>query len=233
LCERDVTVLAVHALGVLDLDERFPVDEHLAACERCRAELDALTEVRGVLDLIPPEAWLDEPPEDGDLMLRRTLRAARAEQSGRGLSRRLAAAAAAVAVAVATGGILVGRVTAPAAPAGSLTTVAAAPAPPAPGSRVGACVDATTGARMPVQVEPAGGWVRITAAVTGIPAGQRCRLVVDGRDGRHEVAGSWLVSPKAVVNGTVLSGAALVAPQNVAAVHVENTDGEQFVSVSV
>ena len=229
-CERDVTVLAVHALGALDEDERLSVEEHLDFCERCRAELDDLTGVRDALDLIPPEAWLEGPPEGGDLMLRRTLRAARTEHTGWRLSRRMVAVAAAVVLMVVAAGGLVGRITAPVA-AGQ--AAASAPALPVPGTRVGSFTDATTGARMTVRVEPAAGWVRVSAAVTGIPAGQRCRLVVVGRDGHREIAGSWLVSAKAVRDGTVLSGAALVAPQDVAAVHVENVDGEQFVSVSV
>lgn len=43
-------------------------------------------------------------------------------------------------------------------------------------------------------VVPAVGWVRVNAAVTGIPAGQQCRLIVLGRDGSRQLAGSWLVS---------------------------------------
>jgi predicted anti-sigma-YlaC factor YlaD len=229
-CERDMTVLAVHALGALEEDERLPVEEHLDSCELCRAELDSLAVVRDALDLVPPEAWLEGPPDGGELMLRRMLRTVRAERTSWRLPRRTVGVAAAVVLTVVAAGALVGRITAPVAAA---RTVAAAPAPPVPGTRVGSVTDAATGARLTVRVEPAAGWVRVSAAVTGVPAGQRCRLVVVGRDGQHEIAGSWLVSAKGAADGTVLSGAALVAPQQVAAVRVENVDGQQFVSVSV
>src|SRR5437764_485713 len=96
VCERDMTELAVHALGALDDEDRLTVEEHLAACQRCRTELDELSDVRDVLDMLPREAWLDGPPDGADLMLQRTLRAALAERSGRRLPGRLVAVAAAV-----------------------------------------------------------------------------------------------------------------------------------------
>jgi RNA polymerase sigma-70 factor (ECF subfamily) len=80
---------------------------------------------------------------------------------------------------------------------------------------------------------PAAGWVRVSATVTGIPAGQKCRLVVVGAAGDRQVAGSWLVSPKGEQDGTTLNGSALVDPAQVSAILVENTDGRQFVSAPV
>ena len=58
VCERDMTELAVHALGALDEEDRPTVEEHVAACQRCRTELDELSDVRDVLDMLPREAWL-------------------------------------------------------------------------------------------------------------------------------------------------------------------------------
>ena len=66
--EHDLAALAGYVLGALDDDERRRVDDHLAGCERCRAELSVLAETRAVLDAVPPEAFLDGPP-DGDLVL--------------------------------------------------------------------------------------------------------------------------------------------------------------------
>jgi predicted anti-sigma-YlaC factor YlaD len=232
-CEQDKAVLAAHALGALDEAEALTVEEHLATCEQCRSELQEFDEVRGALDMLPPEAWLDGPPEDADLLLQRTLRSARAERSGRRMSHRLfGAVAAAVLGLVAIGaGVLVGRGTAPDQVAGP-AAISTAPTPP-PGTAVGSVTDPATGARLTVRLTPAVGWVRVSAAVTGIPAGQRCRLVVVGRNGEHEVAGSWLVSAKGAKEGTTLEGAALVAPDSVTAVKVENFDGKQYVSLSI
>lgn len=233
-CERDRAVLAAHALGALDEAEALTVDEHLATCEQCRSELRELNEVRGALDMLPPEAWLDGPPDDADLLLQRTLRSARAERSGRRMSHRLigAVAAAVVGLLAIGAGVLVGRGTAPQQPEAGPPITATATTPP-PGTRVGSITDPGTGVRLTVRVQPAAGWVRVNAAVTGIPQGQRCRLVVVGKNGEREVAGSWLVSPKAATDGTTLDGSALVAPDDVAAVEVENFEGTQFVSLSM
>ncbi len=72
---------------------------------------------------------------------------------------------------------------------------------------------------------PAAGWVRVNASVTGIPQGQKCVLVVKSKSGDTEIAGSWLVGPKAAKNGTNLDGSALVAPDQVASVAVMSTSG--------
>jgi RNA polymerase sigma-70 factor (ECF subfamily) len=69
--------------------------------------------------------------------------------------------------------------------------------------------------------------------VEGVPAGERCRLVVVGAGGQREVAGSWLISPKGAEEGTALDGFALVAPADVTAVVVETVTGRQFVSAPV
>lgn len=70
-------LLGVYALDALDDDERQLVDEHLASCPRCRAELAAHREVAALLGnavgespaVAPDELWdrisaslLDEPP---------------------------------------------------------------------------------------------------------------------------------------------------------------------------
>jgi RNA polymerase sigma-70 factor (ECF subfamily) len=106
-------------------------------------------------------------------------------------------------------------------------------AAPVAGTRTVAATDAGTGARVSAQVVPAAGWVRVSATVTGIPAGQECRLVVVGAAGERQIAGSWLVSAKGAQNGTALNGSALVDPAQVSAVLVENFDGHQFVSAPV
>lgn len=86
-----------------------------------------------------------------------------------------------------------------------------------------------TGTRLTARIVPAVGWVRVEADVTGIPAGQKCRLVVVGRDGDREVAGGWLVSEQSSREGAKLYGSAPLDPADVASVVVENTDGHEFV----
>ena len=131
--------------------------------------------------------------------------------------------AAAVAVGVVlAGGVLIGRETAPP------PVVVAAPAPaPAPGAVVltgGGEPDVS----MTATLTPAAGWVRLTTTVKGIPAGERCYVIVEARDGTRQVAGSWLVSESGWRDGVTLDGSALVPVDQVAAVIVENEAGRVF-----
>jgi hypothetical protein len=214
--------LGALALGLLDPDRIRTVEEHLAACPACRRELEDLRAVTALLGDVPPEALLDGAP-DSDLVLQRTLRRMRAEKAAerrRRAVRRVAAAAAAVAVLVG-GGVAVGRATAP----GPVVVTAAAPRP----GSVTLHGDGVAGVSMTAVVSPATGWVRLSAAVRGIPAGQRCRVLVLSRDGRREIAATWLASARGEREGTQLDGAAIVAPEDVAGVAVENEAGQQFV----
>jgi len=215
--------LGAYVLGALDPQEIRAMERHLASCRRCQAELAELRMTRAALDDLPPEALLDGPPEGSDLVLHRALRRMRDEAGARYRRRRLlvGVAAAVVAAAAVGGGVAVGRGTAP-------EVVAQAPAAGAISA-----TDPATGASMSVAVRPAAGWVRLDATVSGIPAGEKCRLFVVGRDGSREEAGSWLVSAAGQREGTRLGGAALIAPENVAAVEVENFDGKKYVTVRV
>ncbi|MQA12020.1 MAG: anti-sigma factor [Pseudonocardiaceae bacterium] len=224
-------LLGAYVLDALDAQEARTVEEHVATCPQCRMEIDELRNLEAALGDVPQEALLDGPPEDADLLLQRTLRQVRAERGGQNRQRRAVAgvAAAAVALAVLGGGMVLGRGTAPSVVAGQAAPAIEHP----PDAKTAAATDQGTGSRMDVWVQPAAGWVRVNATVAGIPAGQRCRLIVVSRDGTREQIGSWLVSEKAAREGTQLDGAALVAPEDVTAVEVENDAGRRFVSVPI
>jgi RNA polymerase sigma-70 factor (ECF subfamily) len=224
--DHDTRSLGAYVLGALDQQEMRAMEQHLASCRRCQAELAELRMARAALDGLPPEAILDGPPDGGDLLLQRTLRQVRQEKEARTRRRRtvVGVAAAVVAIAFVGGGVVVGRSTAP-------SVVAQAPAPA--GTRTASATDAATGARMTVSVQPAAGWVRLDASVAGIPQGQKCRLYVVARDGTREEAGSWLVSEAGERSGTHLDAAALVAPTDVASIEVENFAGQKYVSVAL
>jgi len=223
MSEHETDLLGAYVLGVLDRGEQAAVQAHLDGCGPCRREVDDLRGMEAALGEIPPEALLDGPPLGGDLLLQKTLREVRrisARQAWR--NRALVAAAAVVAVVVAIGaGAVIGRGTAS-------PPVAAAPA--VPGSRTGQGADAETGVSMSATVRPAAGWVRVSATVTGVPAGEQCRLFVVARDGSREPAGSWLASP---TGSTTLDGAALMAPADVAGVQAETYAGQILVAVPI
>jgi len=159
----DPVELGALALGLLPPEQAAAARRHVDACAMCRREYEELREMTGVLGELPPEAFLDGPP-DGDLVLQRTLRQIRAETGVR-RRRRLfgtVVAAAVVVAAVAGGGVAIGR--------------ASVPLVPPPGTAVGALVLNGTGAdgvTMRTTLGPTGSWVRLTAAVTGIPRGER------------------------------------------------------------
>ena len=221
--EHDPGELGALALGLLDPQRTRAVEEHLARCPACRRDLEDLTAVTDLLGEVPPEALLEGPP-DGDLVLHRTLRQIRAEAAAdrrRRLVPRIAAAVAAVAV-LAGGGIAVGRATAPA------PVVVAAPVAPA-ANAITLRGDGVPGVTMAAVVSPAAGWVRVSANVKGVPRGERCRVIVLARDGSREVAAAWLASARGEREGTQVDGAAIVAPDQVAGVAVENEAGEEYV----
>lgn len=221
-------LLGAYVLGVLDRQEQDGVRAHLDDCASCRREVDDLREMEAALGEIPPEAFLDGPPPDGDLLLQRTLRQVREENRDRNRQRRtvwIAAAVVAGLLALA-GGLIAGRLTTPDA---QLTATPSATASTSPGTRVGSAADAGTGAAMSVTVRPAAGWVRVRAEVSGAAPGEQCRLVVLGRDGTREPAGSWLTS----ADTAVVDGAALMDPAVVAGVQAETYAGQILVSVPV
>lgn len=234
-------LLGPYVLGVLDGADTERVEAHVSGCESCRGEVDALREMEAALGDVPPEAFVDGPPEGGDLLLQRTLRQMRGERAA-GRRRRGAVtglAAAAVLAGVFWAGTALPDVGAPIAlPPSPVPTAPASPSvpTPVPGTKVASATDTSSGARMTVQVTPAVGWVRVHAAVTGLPKGERCTLVVVGRDGSRTTAGSWVVGAGAREGegkGASLDGSAAVAPADVAAIVVENEAGRRFVTVPV
>jgi anti-sigma factor RsiW len=115
MSEHKTELLGAYVLGVLDGEEWTTVQTHLRDCPYCRQEADDLRQLENALGEIPPEAFLDGPPPDGEQLLQRTLKQVRGEGNRRAWLRRTAWALAAAligVVALGTGAIL-GRDTAP------------------------------------------------------------------------------------------------------------------------
>ncbi|MFF3560090.1 anti-sigma factor family protein [Streptomyces sp. NPDC002574] len=227
--EHDSGTLTAYVLGALDDEEVRAVEEHIAACDRCQAEVDELREMERALGEVPPEAFLDGPPDDGDLLLQRTLRQLRSERTGVQRRRWTAAGAAAAAAAAVLilGGVVIGQ------NAGTSDVARPPVATGQPGVKVVSATDPATDARMTVKVTPASAWVRLDASVSGIPAGERCRLVVVDKDGHREVAGSWVVPEAGEKHGVSLDGSAAVASDDISEVVVENAAGKEYVTARV
>ncbi|MEU3985582.1 zf-HC2 domain-containing protein [Streptomyces sp. NPDC026672] len=230
-------LLSAYTLGLIEPDDRSSVEVHTAECEACRMELAALREMEEALGEVPPEAFLEGPPDDGDLLLQRTLRQVRQEQAGQRRRRSFAVGlgAAASAAVLFFGGYLA------AGDDGSSGLAGPAPTSSAPqaGVRVASAKDSGTDAGMTVRLTPATGWVRVNASVSGVPAGERCRLVVVSKDGAREIAASWVVPARGAAHKVPpgaargIDGSAAVDPDQVKSVLVENEAGKRYVDVAL
>ena len=231
----DRSQLGAYALGALESDEAREVEQHLAGCAECRTELAEFEEMKEFLGEVPPEAFLDGPPADGDLLLQRTLRAARVEsapapvvvaQAEKAKPRRrwlLAAAAVVVVAGALGGGVAIGRQ--------SVDQVVAEETPA--GSKQVTATDAVTGTTMATTVEPRAGWSWIEVDLTGLKAGAECEMLVTDKAGRTWTAGSWIVSEKAAREGSSFGGGVLVPPEQVRSVEIRTVQGEHVVTTQV
>ena len=222
MSEHDHSQLGAYALGALEPAESREVDEHLATCAECRAELVELEEMREFLGEVPPEAFLDGPPEDGDLLLQRTLREVRSEPVKRRRKPWLLVAAAVVVVAgVLGGGVLIGRQSVDQADA------------PVPGSRQVTATDAATNATMTTTVEPREKWTWIRVQITGLKPDAECVMLVTDKTGKVWTAGSWHVSDKAAREGSRFGGGVLVPPDQVKSVEIKTVQGAHVVTTTI
>ncbi|MEU4195933.1 zf-HC2 domain-containing protein [Kribbella sp. NPDC026611] len=232
MTEHDRTQLGAYALGALEPGEVQEVDQHLATCAECRAELADLNEIKDFLGEVPPEAFLEGPPEGGDLLLQRTLREVReltpavepevVHAPVKKRSRWLLVAAAAVVVAGALGGgVALGRSTAPQADG------------PVAGYKEATTTDTVSGASMATTVEPRSGWSWIRVQVKGLKSGDQCEMFVTDKTGKSWAAGSWVVSPKAARDGSTFGGGVLVPLDQVQSVEIRTVQGKHVITAKI
>ncbi|SDM48079.1 Putative zinc-finger [Lentzea albidocapillata subsp. violacea] len=242
----DAVTLGCYALGVLDAHESLGVEQHLRGCPSCRAQVADFHRIRTALDDVPREAFLheleDDLPMPSDLVLQRTLRQIRQEsaipqqreaaprpraspQPVEDLPEPLHAkprrwpgylAAAAVAAVVAFGGA-------------AAFMQNQAPQTSIAGPRTGEAT-ATGGIKLVAGIEPSSqDRYLVTAKINGLPALQKCKLVVIAKDGTKSEAFAWTSSEKGRVEGATVRGMVSVPSDQVRSIAVENTEGKQFV----
>ncbi|MDX8149179.1 zf-HC2 domain-containing protein [Lentzea sp. BCCO 10_0061] len=243
----DAVTLGCYALGVLDAHESLGVEQHLRGCPSCRAQVADFHRIRTALDDVPREAFLheleDDLPMPSDLLLQRTLRQIRQEsvipQQRESAPRPRASpplpvedlpepqhararrwpgylVAAAVAAVVAFGGAAVFMQN-------------QAPQSTIAGPRTGEG-KANGGIELKANIAPSSqDRYMVTAEINGLPALQKCKLVVIGKDGTKTEAFAWTSSEKAKAEGATVRGVVSVPPDQVQSIAVENTEGKQFV----
>lgn len=187
-----VTVrLGVYALGAADAAERALVESHLDTCQVCRAELDRLEPLPGLLARVPVGLIRDDPLPGGRPGQVPAGRAGRAATMPAGKTRasrrwrRTAGVAAAAALAGAAGGFWLAR-------PGTGPPRAGQPAanPPAAAITLSGA-NPVTHVRVTVTLTATSWGTSIRLRASGLPLDQPCRLIVRSRGGAAEVTGAW------------------------------------------
>jgi hypothetical protein len=175
--------LGAYVLGALTPEEREVIDAHLSSCPTCTAEMDEMSRLPVLLDLLPEDevsamgTGADGPAPD---LVDRVVAAAVAERRGQRRRRWL--------VSVAAAAVLI---------AGSSAAAVAVSSSGSVHRDQGIALSATnksTGTSAKIDVAPKQWGASLDLTLTGVPAGEHCRLVAVGRDGTSDVAGSWEVT---------------------------------------
>jgi hypothetical protein len=205
--------LGVYVLGAVDDGERARTEAHLARCAECRRELEGLMPLPGYLARLAPDevAALEHVARPPAGLLTR-LRATQAVSRTR-LRRQRLAVAAALAVALVAGVLAAGRGTG--GPAQVTRAIAA---------------DRGTGVRAEVDVTPRPSGTGLTLRMRGATPGERCRLVVLGRDGRRDVAATWTATYRGSADVT---GTTAIPQADVSALDVVTSAGRRLVHIPV
>ena len=210
-CTEATQALGTYLVGALDPRERADVEAHLAHCPSCRDELAGLAGLPGLMSRLTTDDVLAGPPPVDDALLERLLRAASRDRKVARQRRWLTAVAAVfVLLAGSVGGVTAYR----AATAPHMHTVAAS----------------SGHVHMTVNLAAASTGTTLNLHLSGVAAGQWCRLVAISDTGQREVAGSWV----ATYSGTaVIKGTTSIAYPHISKLVVETNDGTQLVSSSV
>jgi hypothetical protein len=229
--------LGAYVLGLVDDDERAAIEAHLDTCGACRAEVAELSGLSDVLAAAPPADVLadlaaleaaDAPTGAGgtdDLLLQRTLREMRRETRRSRRVRLVGAAAAVAAVAglAGVGGLVIG----------SSEYGENLPVVRAEHGRTLTTTDAVTGVELTAKIVPANAWTKLNVAVKGVAPGTTCRIVAVAKDGRRDVAGSWVIGqPRPGAKRGGIDGATSIAPGDLAGVEIVDGTGKRLVGVS-
>lgn len=203
--------VAAYALGTLPPAERERVHAHVETCPVCQAALQEFAGLPGLLSrLTPTEAAAGPARPDEDAFQRLLSAAATHRRTTR--RRRLVAVAAAVVLLA----------------SGTAAAVTAWPQDHKPLQDTVAAAAGPVRARVTVTETDTGS--RLSLALSGVAAGQWCRLVAVDANGRREVAGSWQAN---YAGSATITGTTAVAPQRLDRLVVEGADGRELVSIPV
>jgi anti-sigma factor RsiW len=235
--EQDYRVaIGAYVLGGLEPHEAIELEAHLGGCPDCQQELAEFSDTAAQLALVPRDllaqaleghaAPAPAGPTD-DLLLQRTLRQVRAEQTGSRRRRWLAVAAAVCALVAAP------VITAVAVSNGDGgQTIASAPTPSVAAGRTVQASDAATGVSGVATLSSAPWGTKLQAKFTGEPHGATCQLLVISKAGERQVAGTWVVTDAAATAGTNIQGSVSIKDTDIARLEVRTTTGQQLLTIT-
>jgi len=196
--------LASYAIGTLSSTEAASVEQHLAGCGACRADVEEFAALRPLLARITADDVLGETAPVPDL-------ASRAIAKRRGQRRRRVAMWAVAASIV----------------AGAGTAVAVATTrPPAP--TIVAATDATSHVSVNVSFSASAAGTNVSLSLHGVPSGSHCQLIAVGKDGRREATKAWTVD---YTGDAKWHGTTTVPAASLAGFEIATTDGKHLVWV--
>jgi hypothetical protein len=227
-CPRTIA-LGAYVLGALERDERAELEAHLEVCPVCRAELERLAPLPGLLSRLSVEeaerlgaeeaALADDAPRPErppgavlDGVLGEVARQRRRSRLLRTVA--VAAAVALVAVAAVGGELLRGGADGERAPAPISASA----------------FDPVTGVRGSAELGERPWGTRVELRLAGVRPGERCRLVARGLGGRTEIAATWRVGYLGSVD---VPGAVAIRPERLASLAVVTTDDRVLVRMPV
>ncbi|MEU6769756.1 zf-HC2 domain-containing protein [Streptomyces sp. NPDC046759] len=207
---RDV---GAYALGVLDEAEAFRFEDHLLECPQCAAQVTEFGPATRQLLLYrrATPRFVHPMAQPGPRLLDRLL--GEVAQRHRARRRRLLyGLAASVVLAVVGPGVV--------AFAGHAE----------PAAHVTAATDPKTGVWAEVTADDGDSGSRLVLRVKDGTGPHACRLVVVGRDGSEQTAGTWMEPGQGAGTFTAL-GSSTMHPGEIARYDVRTTDGQHLVSV--
>ena len=202
--------VASYTLGTLDPAERDATAAHLPECPECRAALDSVAGLPGLLAQVDLADVVPAPRRPDPAVLDRVLREVSRANAGR--RRRLWVGAVAAVLVLGLFGGLAGR-----ALTGGWR-----------GAQSVAAVEGDVHARVWWKPVPSGTAVRIR--LQGVQPDQRCRLVASSADGAREVVASWQVE---YADGVDVNGTTWIPADRLASWRVETDAGVELVSLDV
>jgi hypothetical protein len=231
-CSQTRILLGVYVLGAIEPAERSIVDAHLSVCQRCRDELASLAGLPAMLGRIT-EDQIEQIGPPGEELLDSILSKAAAETRGQRRKNRLWLVASAAALVAATG---VGTRAVTDLTGGDGGTVAKPPATSAsPWSSTGtgptttvSGADPTTGIQGWISAQPNLWGTALKLTLAGAPSGAHCKLVVTGKDGSTDTAGSWTV---AYVGTATYEGSSMIQKKDIRSFEVRTMDGRKLLSL--